>query len=142
MEQIKYKEGFKYQLVGDYVVEINLDLPVGFKVVQYYIELSHVRPGRSLLRIFTGYAWDGASGPTWDDKKNMRSSLVHDVLYQLMRYGFLSRAHRKQVDMIFRQMCIDDGMNRVRAWYYYHAVRKFAGSAVMGRTARKVLVAP
>ena len=72
------------------------------------------------------YAWDGASGPTWDDKTNMRGSLIHDALYQLMREGVLNRAKwRKYADELLRDICIEDGMNKWRAGLWYWAVRTF-----------------
>lgn len=83
------------------------------------------------LRILKHYAWDGASGPTWDDKTNMRASLVHDALYQLMRENLLDRKFRKYADQLFRDMCIQDGMGKFRAWYYYQAVRIFGAKTCL-----------
>ena len=42
-----------------------------------------------------GYAWDGASGPTIDTKDSMKATLIHDVLYQVMREGGLKLDARK-----------------------------------------------
>lgn len=82
-----------------------------------------------VLTIRANYAWDGASGPTWDDKTNMRGSLVHDALYQLMREGHLPRAYREAADKELVRLCIEDGMNRTRAWVWYRAVRLFCGKS-------------
>ena len=139
---IKYKSGYKYQLTDDCCFEIALALPEGFRLVQYYFQLRPISPEKTVLEIFKGYAWDGASGPTWDDKTNIRASLVHDVLYQMMREGFLSQNCRKQADMIFKDICLEDGMGKIRSWYYYQAVRNFAMSSVKPKNKRKILTAP
>lgn len=117
MKYIKYKKHCKYKLKQTERIdtEIDVDTHNGF-----------ISLDRSRLIILEGYAWDGASGPTIDDKTNMRGSLIHDALYQLMREGLLDRAWRKYVDRLFHQICIEDGMNRFRAWYYYRAVRIFS----------------
>jgi hypothetical protein len=55
-----------------------------------------------------GYEWDGASGPTIDTDDTMDGSLVHDILYQMMREGRLSRKYRKAADKCIKIMCIED----------------------------------
>jgi len=80
--------------------------------------------------IYPGYEWDGASGPTIDTDDTMDGSLVHDVLYQLMREGKLSRKkYRKDADKCIRQMCITDGMPVWRANYWYFFLRLFGKKA-------------
>ncbi|TPV94105.1 MAG: DUF1353 domain-containing protein [Myxococcales bacterium FL481] len=94
------------------------------------------------LHFQMGYAWDGASGPAVDTKSWMRASLVHDGLYQLMRTGSLPQSYREPADRLMRQLCIEDGMPRVRAWWSYWAVR--AAGGLVNRAARdpKMLTAP
>ena len=75
------------------------------------------------LNVHKGYAWDGASGPTIDDNSNYRASLVHDVLYQCIREGFLDKSFRPIADRVFYDILREDGMPRWRAMYYYAAVR-------------------
>jgi hypothetical protein len=53
----------------------------------------------------------------------MRGSLIHDALYQLMREQKVAQDQRKRADEILREVCIEDGMARVRAWWVYRAVR-------------------
>ncbi len=85
------------------------------------------------VTIRTKYAWDGPSGPTFDKilpwlyKKFMRGSLLHDVLYQFMREGIISRSNRKRADQLLREICLEDGMVKIRAWWIYRGVR--VGSA-------------
>ncbi len=82
------------------------------------------------LYITEHYAWDGATGPTWQDSKNKRGSLIHDALYQLMREGLLPMSYRKAVDQELIHICKEDGMSRFRAWYYMLAVRTFGSFTV------------
>ena len=84
-----------------------------------------------------GYAWDGASGPTFDTGASMEAALVHDVLYQCMRLGYLStdqrdmqqlsakerRKLRAVVDRLFLKMLKRGGMRVVRRYVWYRAVR-------------------
>lgn len=38
------------------------------------------------------YAWDGASGPTWDTPSSMHCGLDHDILWQLIEEGYLDKS--------------------------------------------------
>ncbi len=133
---IKYKEGYKYQLVEDYVVDVpvmnrDIDTP--------YIRLT--REGR--LTIKKGYAWDGPSGPTIDTKDFMRGALVHDALYQLMREaGLEPEIYRPIADRTMRYMCRQDGMGWFRAWYTYHAVRIFGDKSARAEGGYRIKTAP
>ena len=84
-----------------------------------------------VLTLSEGYSWDGASGPARDTKTIMRASLIHDALYQLIRMGMLdqSKETRKKADVILREICLEDGMSRFRAWAVYYAVRIFGAKA-------------
>lgn len=118
---IKYKGGYKYQLVESYFV----DTPIrpGALIVTRFLVMQP--SGR--LGIHDGYAWDGPSGPSIDTANFMRGSLVHDALYQLMRERHLGQEHRAAADELLRQICIEDGMSWFRAWYVYRSVRVFGG---------------
>ena len=116
-------KGYKYQLLEDYSLEV--DIYPRDPIATHFLLLMP----SGLLRIRKGYAWDGASS-AFDSADFMRGSLVHDALYQLIREGYLAKTHRKYADILLRDICTEDGMNRVRAWYVYHAVRLFAGFAI------------
>jgi hypothetical protein len=119
---MKYRSGYKYQLVEDYQIET--DIP-GVSIATPFIVLS--RSG--LLTIRAGYAWDGASGPTFDSKSSMRGSLVHDALYQLMSIYPDLRQFRLYADELLFIICKQDGMSALRAWLWKKAVNIFGGSA-------------
>ncbi len=72
------------------------------------------------LLIADGYAWDGPSGPVVDTKENMRASLVHDALYQLMCQRHLSaKTHKDAADKLFKKICIQGGVPPATAKIYY-----------------------
>lgn len=98
-----------------------------------------------VIVIRPGYCWDGASGPTWDSKSSMRASLIHDVLYQLMRIGVLdAKIHKNTADLILYKICVEDGMWEWRANLWYAALTKFGwgASKLTDEPEVKILVAP
>ncbi|MBM9499342.1 DUF1353 domain-containing protein [Leptospira sp. 201903071] len=132
MNQITYKNlrNYKYQLIKNYdyqtSIRPNSSLQIGVPEVKIFVELSP----DGLLKIESGYAWDGPSGPTIDTKTFMRGSLIHDALYQLMREKKLERSvYRESADKILKDVCLEDGMNSFRANYVYRSVRWFGESA-------------
>jgi len=137
MARIAYKSGYKYQLDAPYTCKVAV---TPFKHVSTkYIELST----RGELTIHAGYAWDGPSGPTIDTKTFLRGSLVHDVLYQLMRDGWLmSTKWRETADVELRRLCLEDGMWRIRAWWVYRGVRAGGKSSASVSNRKPVLYAP
>lgn len=116
MVQIKYIDGFKYQLAEEY----SLLTPIkGVIIEDPYFTLEE----DGTLTIRQGYAWDGASGPTFDSKSSMRPSMVHDVFCQAMRDGRLDyNRWQDTVNELFRQMCLEDGMWGWRAALWHSAV--------------------
>lgn len=117
--KIKYVDGFKYQLAQDYLISTPI---VGTVIVDDYFTLNM----NGDLIIYRGYAWDGASGPTFDTASSMRASLVHDVFCQVMRDNRLSyEKWQNKVNDLFEKMCIEDGMWAWRA-KLWHAAVEFA----------------
>lgn len=111
---------YKYQLVKDY--KINIDIKPTQVINTKFIHLTI----SGLLTVKKLYAWDGPSGPTIDTKSFMRGSLVHDVLYQLMREEHIDyREYRDYADKLLQKICQDDSMPKFRAWYVYKFVNKF-----------------
>ena len=133
---IKYRGGYKYQLVKEYKVEVSV-VPEE-NIQSDYIDLNT----EGLLTIKKGYAWDGPSGPTIDTKNFMRGSLVHDALYQLMRYKLIEGKWREAADDEMRRICLEDGMCRLRAWYVHRGVRLGAGFAASPEQKKEIITAP
>jgi hypothetical protein len=89
---------------------------------------------------YRGYAWDGASGPTYDSKSSMRASLVHDALYQLMGEYPELLAWRLYADDLLYKICQQDGMWPFRAYLWKKAVNWFGEDAA--EKPDKILTAP
>ena len=132
---IRYCAGFKYQLARDYEIKIPIK---NHEFSHKYFCLSDT----GLLTVLAGYAWDGPSGPTIDTKSFMRGSLVHDVLYQAIRLGYLPRSQRETADRILKELCIEDGMWKWRAAVVYKTLRYFAGKAAHPDRRRREYTAP
>lgn len=132
---IKFLPGYKYQLVESATFRTSIH-PVEHVSTPFIVLKTD-----GTLTIKRGYAWDGPSGPTIDTKNFMRGSLVHDALYQLMREGHLDEAICRDIaDKLLRQMCREDGMSAIRAWWVYQAVKRFGKSSATVK--RKTLTAP
>jgi len=131
---IKYKAGYKFQLAKDYSVTITIK---GRTIESKYIELK--RTGK--LTILAGYAWDGASGAI-DTKTILRGSLTHDALFQLLRVEALPSTYIDEVNYIFKRICREDGMSRIRAWYVWWAVSRLGGRSAHPDQKKSVLSAP
>jgi len=134
---IRYKSDYKYQLAEGY--EIPISIKPSHDITTDFIALDI----QGNLVVKKGYAWDGPSGPVKDTDENMRASLIHDALYQLMRNDDLkSRTHRKTADKEFKRICLEDGVSRLRASVYYKALRKFGKPAASPKNKKKIARAP
>lgn len=133
---IKYRSGYKYQLAEGYEAQTNIKpkVPIGTQFI------SLTRGG--LLSVYSGYAWDGTSGPVPDTDENLRASLEHDALYQLMRLGDLPLSNRRKADRRFRETCKEDGVPRIVASVYYSVLRKLGSPAADPRNQKEVHEAP
>lgn len=130
---VSYRKGYKYQLAEDFSQYVAI-------YPEKNIETQFIRlAAGGKLTILSGYAWDGASGPTIDTKSSVRGSLVHDALYQLIRQGKLPIGCRKVADDELRHACENDGMLKIRAWFWWKKVRRWGG---VFNSVRKVYTAP
>lgn len=137
MSQIHFRDGYKYQLAKQYRVRVNVKPRNDIK--SEFIDLS--ASGQLLIR--RGYAWDGPSGIAIDRKRNMRASLVHDALYQLMRQSRISKKRwRKEADLEYMRICIQDGMKKGLAEVQFNVLRRRGGPAASPKNKKKVFVAP
>lgn len=142
---IRYKAGYKYQLIDD-TYPVMLPVAPGdeiflynrnTKVVEINNQNDHVTVGPFIslwpsgkVRIHAGYAWDGPSGPAFDTPNFMVPSMVHDALYQLMRNKVLALdPYREIADEMMYEMCKARGMCKARAWWCKKGVRKFGKAA-------------
>lgn len=55
----------------------------------------------------------------------MIGSLVHDVLYQLIRLGLIDPKYKEYADQLLRDICVEDGMFSIRASFWRWAVLNF-----------------
>lgn len=133
---MKYRKGYKYQLAEDEVFRTSI-YP-GIDIDTQFINLT--RDGTLTVR--SGYAWDGASGPTIDTKSSMRGSLCHDALYQLIRQKWLPETWRKKADDEIYKCLVQDGMWKWRAKIWRRELKKFAGFAADPKNVKKVYEAP
>lgn len=134
---MKYRAGYKYQLAAQFKLDISAYLmpPGGASITTEFIDLS----GNGMLKVRSGYAWDGVSGPAIDTPDTMLPGLVHDALYQLLRQGYLPESMREQCDDVFKELCILTGMPAFRANYFHMAVRKWAVSAASPENVKEVI---
>ena len=97
---MQYKKGYKYQLAETmrFKTDIKADINTDFIALD----------NRGYITILKGYAWDGASVIV-DRKTNMRASLVHDALYQLMREGEIDFRLWRDADLEFDKLLKADG---------------------------------
>ena len=100
---MKYRslEHWKYELLEP--MSCDVDIPDVTR--SDYIFVSG---GTGRLLVHTRYAWDGPSGPTFDTPTNMRASLFHDALCQLIEEGLLDKKYRKYADELLRTHMLED----------------------------------
>lgn len=116
--KIKLLKGYKYELMQPNI-SVPVSLPCDILVNHSYISLHN-----GLLTVYQGYCWDGATGVP-DNIDNLRASLFHDALYQLMRLGLLDRKHRDVADRLFQKICLEDGMSKNWADLMYKGLKAF-----------------
>ena len=134
---MQYQTGYKYQLYTDELFQTPFRPDKLIKT--RFILLSY----DGMMSILSGYAWDGASGPTWDTKNTMRGSLFHDAAYQLIRLGLLKEHSVRQIaDEYFGVLLKEDGMGTIRRKLWIRAVKRFAASAADPKNRRCILTAP
>ncbi|MGF1718169.1 DUF1353 domain-containing protein [Photobacterium chitinilyticum] len=135
---ITYRSGYKYQLASNSSVNTGLHIDTAIDD-GHFLKLD--LDGN--LHIKKGYAWDGPSGPVVDTKENMRASLVHDALYQLMRNEHLDRnVYKKAADKLFEKICIEDGVPEELARVYYLGLKIGGHPSTDPKNKKVVHIAP
>jgi len=131
---LQYVKGYKYQTLSEAVFV----LPAEFSGLDAANDWIHLHG--CILTIRKGYAWNGASGPTFDTPNSMRASLLHDALYQLMAEELLPRQFKPHADSLFHAMLRNDGMSGIRAALWHRAVHRLGHQSTIRN--RDILVAP
>lgn len=132
---IKFKAGYKYQLVEEYRIRVNIPIKQSYDNGLLACDLL----GNIIIR--AGYAWDGATCAI-DTNNFMRGSLIHDALYQLIREESIDGKYRTKCDDALDQILKEDGMSSMRRWYVQVGVKNFGGKAADPKNKRKVIQAP
>lgn len=134
-DQIQYRAGYKYSLWQTYRCQIGI---FSYTITHRLFTLTP----DGWITIFADYPWDGPSGPTIDTPSFMRGSLVHDVLYEMLRLGLLPHDpcfHLANLEL--EKICLEDGMWAFRAHYVLTAVEK-CGDASAALAPEKIITAP
>lgn len=138
LRPLRYRKSYKYQVAEKYVFKLPFKIRGLLKPIKH--EFWEIHPDGTIV-IYPGYAWDGASGPTWDTYSVILASLIHDILYQAMRWGKLSKSYKPWADRLLHDVMIIRGATAFRAGYYKIAVEKFGDSAIAESSKRKILIA-
>lgn len=126
----KYK--FQLETYGTY--ELPPDLARRAKALKWNVKVPFYTVSPKTASAQAGYAWNGASGPVPDTHRTLRATLIHDVLYQAIREGQISRVSRLLADDVMDAILKEDGMWRVTRMFWYIAVRTFGYFAVRKRS--------
>lgn len=131
-ENIIYASGYKHQLKESFSIQTALRPQQAVIHEFFFLSTS------GIMHIFSGYAWDGASGPAFDTLTILKGSLVHDVLYQAIELGLLPKVYNiengnittlvSNKDLSDSELFIIsrvDGMVAYRASWVFLAVQKF-----------------
>lgn len=126
---MKYKKGYKYVLAVEEVFQTAI-FPAD-DIVTDWIRLS--RSGQ--LALVSSYAWDGS---TWamDTRWCMRASAAHDAICQLIKAGLLNKKWKRQGDLEYYNLCIQDGMPLMMAinrlfWMQFHSWENTTPSPIL-----------
>lgn len=124
---MKVKKGYKWQIPENHIQVLSDRWKDVGVIRRDWYEIDG--PGRRLV-LFKGYAFNGASGIP-DDRKVVRGAGVHDALYQEMRLGGLDHnVYRNPADLELKDICINAGMWKARAYTIYLGVRVLANFAI------------
>lgn len=128
--ELLYTTGYKYRLEKDFFWRLPDALTPDSQFETDHIAIYDF----GVLHIKAGFAWDGATNAI-DTKSVMRGALVHDALYKAIRAGFSEHMDKSKEsvrtasDALFREICLLDGMCKIRAAYMFDAVRIFGAKA-------------
>jgi hypothetical protein len=147
MSKIKYREGFEFVLAEDYTIFTGICPPKSFVCKWAILSIN------GWLTILHDYPWNGANKPGYNTKGTMRGSLVHDVLYELIRLvrmGVIKidwteemlAEWKVKADDLLHDILVEDGMVHFMAEVWEEAVENFGGSCILIEAQPPVLEAP
>jgi hypothetical protein len=113
----------------------HLRSPVAFQTEIYGIEFDVAYFSLTKEGLFTIkplFPWDGASGPTIDDRDDGKSrtavpTLFHDALYRAMRMGLIPLTYKPYADGLLYRMLVARDFEELRAKVWLEAVERFGG---------------
>lgn len=133
---MRYRGGYKYQLAADQRFYVAFRPRHNIFLARIWLTTD------GTLTVREGYAWDGVSGPVIDRKTNMRASLCHDALYQLMRQGELPHTQWRSADMEFDRLLKEDGAWSITRRIDMLGLKLAGGRAALPKNRKKVYEAP
>jgi hypothetical protein len=121
-------------------------------VAKEYKDVAPFKPTRSILTTYGVFLTSGeyyvkegflfsANWPAINTFSTRRAACIHDFFYCLMKDGHLPRSYRYDVDYLLYNMLLEDGMNPLRAWGWFKAVR-LGGDAALDSPRPKVQYSP
>lgn len=131
---MKYYDGLYYQLAEPEQYQSNLRPPQDMRIRFAVLRVT------GLIEVAPGYAWNGADW-SMDTDTNIRGSMFHDIICEMMAAGLLDRAtYWDQAADMYYDICLAAGMSEERA-----AVDRMFMKAYKGLSngfEREVLTAP
>lgn len=129
---MNYEKNWKYRNRQDETFYLGRELTAKRDNLRSRVTIIYsVRTRMQKLVVHPGYTWNGLSWVPdfFDSERNMRASLAHDALYDLIRRGAIPYKQKKYADRVFRRVLKEDGTNIVMRSLMYFFVRWFAGFA-------------
>ena len=109
-----------YQLLNTYVLKTHI-----FPKQEIEVDYATLKTdGRLFIR--KGFAWDGDTW-AWNFKCSRRASLVHDVFCIMVGEGLLSDDWMDEINDLYMDICIKDGMWKFWAKVRRRALRRYWG---------------
>jgi hypothetical protein len=136
MQPLYYRDGYKIQVFSDYTYDQE---GIWFDGVY---DTPWLRLAGKTITIKATFASDGPSGPTIDSPCSIRGAIKHDAGYALIRAGVLPITAKSVFDDQLKHDVIQDGMNRIRAWYWHRGVVAFGAVSIRPSAEKPIKVAP
>lgn len=117
----------KYFLTEKYAIAIDHPALSGAGEIKKMIgcrECGKLTYEDKVLTLHAGFEWDGATGVP-DSDSVFVASLVHDALYMIVERAQYNKNHFKIADIIFRDICIAEGMRKFQAKMYYQGLQVY-----------------